>query len=70
MTEKVSLLAASVFRKYPGQWQVFMEDEANPGRFNLIAEQATRPVGESLEDILMRPSLADDAGACPHAPSL
>jgi hypothetical protein len=52
---------ASVFRKYPGQWQVFMEDEANPGRFNLIAEQATRPVGESLEDILMRPSLADDA---------
>lgn len=62
------MAAASVFRKYPGNWQVFMEDEASPGRFNLITEQPTRPVGESLEDILMAPSLAQEAGAPRHLP--
>jgi hypothetical protein len=45
-----------------------MEDEASPGRFNLITEQPTRPVGESLEDILMAPSLAQEAGAPRHLP--
>lgn len=35
----------SVFRRYPGLWQVFVADDAMPGRYKLAAEQRTRPAG-------------------------
>lgn len=36
----------SVFRRYPGQWQVFVEDPSmEPGRYLLAAERPTRPAG-------------------------
>lgn len=38
----------SVFRKYPGQWQVFLEDKTTPGRYQLAAERPSRPAGAPL----------------------
>jgi hypothetical protein len=43
----------SVFRKYPGLWQVFVQDDALPGRYKLVAERPTRPGGETLDLIIM-----------------
>ncbi|DBA86430.1 hypothetical protein WJX79_010680 [Trebouxia sp. C0005] len=43
----------SVFRRYPGQWQVFVEDPSmEPGRYLLAAERPTRPAGEALDAII------------------
>lgn len=39
----------SVFRKYPGQWQVFLEDKTTPGRYQLAAERPSRPAGIPLD---------------------
>jgi len=49
----LSAPSGSVFRKYPAPWQVFLEDDASPGRYNLVAERSTRPAGEDLDDIIM-----------------
>jgi hypothetical protein len=52
----------SVFKAYPGQWKLFLEDTEEPGRFRLIDEFAQRPAGEELDDIVeqaLRP-LGDD----------
>lgn len=35
----------TVFRKYPEQWKVFLEDEKMPGRYKLVAERSSRPEG-------------------------
>lgn len=36
----------SVFRRYPGLWQVFLEDPSTePGRYILAAERPSRPAG-------------------------
>lgn len=36
----------SVYRRYPGMWQVFLEDpKSEPGRYYLAAERASRPAG-------------------------
>jgi hypothetical protein len=43
----------SVFRRYPGPWQVFVADAAAPGRYRLAAETRARPGGEDLDLILM-----------------
>ena len=43
----------SVFRKYPGLWQVFVQDPELPGRYTLAAERASRPGGEELDLIIM-----------------
>ncbi|CAK0787516.1 hypothetical protein CVIRNUC_010736 [Coccomyxa viridis] len=40
---------ASVFRQYPGQWQVFLEDAASPGRYKKIAERSERPSSDELD---------------------
>mmetsp|Transcript_49175 Transcript_49175/g.93915 ORF Transcript_49175/g.93915 Transcript_49175/m.93915 type:complete len:355 (-) Transcript_49175:422-1486(-) len=45
--------SGSVFKKYPGQWQVFLEEENNVGRYKLVAERSARPAGEDLDDIIM-----------------
>ena len=43
----------SVFRRYPGLWQVFVQDNDLPGRYKLVAESASRPGGEDLDLIIM-----------------
>lgn len=43
----------TVFRRYPGQWQVFVEDRDTPGRYVLAGQQAQRPGGEALDALLM-----------------
>ena len=43
----------SVFRRYPGQWQVFVEDPSmEPGRYLLAAEKPTRPAGTACHQLL------------------
>lgn len=42
----------SVFRCYPGQWQVFLEDPELPGRYKCIKTQPGRPQGEMLDYII------------------
>lgn len=42
----------SVFKRFPGSWQVFIEDPATPGRYNLAAERDTRPAGDVLDEII------------------
>lgn len=43
----------SVFRRYPGLWQVFVSDSNEAGRYRLVAEEPTRPAGEKLDMIVM-----------------
>ncbi|MGP1387422.1 MAG: DUF1995 family protein [Thainema sp.] len=45
------LNGAAVFRCYPQPWQVWLEN--SPGNYDLIAEEAERPIGEVLDRILM-----------------
>jgi len=42
----------TVFRRYPGMWQVFVEDLKAPGRFSLVAEKPSRPAGEALDELI------------------
>ena len=35
----------SVYRRYPGLWKVFLEEENLPGRYRMIAEVPSRPAG-------------------------
>jgi hypothetical protein len=46
-----SLEGAALFRCYPQSWQVWLEEE---GEYKLVAEEAQKPVGEGLEQILLR----------------
>lgn len=43
----------SVFRRYPGLWQVFVADPELPGRYRLAAERPSRPGGEALDLIIL-----------------
>ena len=43
----------TVFRRYPGMWQVFVQDPELAGRFTLAAERASRPGGEALDLIIL-----------------
>lgn len=43
----------SVFRRYPSQWQVFVQDDALPGRYKLVSESSARPGGEDLDLIIV-----------------
>lgn len=40
----------SVYRRYPGLWKVFLEEENLPGRYRMIAEVPSRPAGEHAEE--------------------
>lgn len=42
----------SIFKSFPGAWQLFLEDPEEPGRFKLIDEFAQRPAGEELDNIV------------------
>lgn len=39
----------SVYRRYPGLWKVFLEEEGISGRYRMIAEVPSRPAGENLD---------------------
>jgi hypothetical protein len=51
---------ATVFRAYPGPWQVWLETEAG---YDLLAEEQQRPSGEMLERILA--GSANDSAEAP-----
>ncbi|KAI7838252.1 hypothetical protein COHA_007941 [Chlorella ohadii] len=53
----------SVFRRYPGMWQVFVQDAEVPGRYKLVAERLSRPGGEALDYILMEAFGGPEGGA-------
>ncbi|PRW33042.1 hypothetical protein C2E21_8017 [Chlorella sorokiniana] len=53
----------SVFRRYPGMWQVFVQDAELPGRYKLVAERLSRPGGEALDYILMEAFGGPEGGA-------
>ena len=42
----------TVFRRFPGPYQVFAADAAQPGRYRLIAQLDSRPGGEELAEML------------------
>eukprot|EP00239_Pterosperma_sp_CCMP1384_P008647 CAMPEP_0197856964 /NCGR_PEP_ID=MMETSP1438-20131217/29568_1 /TAXON_ID=1461541 /ORGANISM="Pterosperma sp., Strain CCMP1384" /LENGTH=379 /DNA_ID=CAMNT_0043472615 /DNA_START=204 /DNA_END=1343 /DNA_ORIENTATION=- len=50
----------TVFRKYPAQWQVLLEDHEVVNKFNLVYEGPSRPGGEPLDLII--DSYMDKAG--------
>ena len=35
----------TVYRQFPGMWQVFLADPGTPGRYKLAAESQKRPAG-------------------------
>ncbi|GFR47790.1 hypothetical protein Agub_g9560 [Astrephomene gubernaculifera] len=51
----------TVFRRYPGLWKVFVEEESLPGRYRLIQESPSRPQGEALT-FLIREALSPSSG--------
>ncbi|GLC58065.1 hypothetical protein PLESTB_001314600 [Pleodorina starrii] len=62
----------TVFRRYPDQWKVFVEEESLPGRYRLIKESPSRPQGEALDfmirEALMGPQQQQPGGEGGEAP--
>ncbi len=61
----------AVFRTYPSLWQVWIEDDQ--GDYQLFSEESQKPVGDALEQILLRASgsaPADPSAANPTAAKL
>jgi hypothetical protein len=50
----------SVFRRYPEQWKVFVEEPGMPGRYFVAATTPSRPAGDALDAIVQR-ALGGDA---------
>lgn len=51
------LEGAAVLRSHPSAWQVWLEQQ---GEYELIAEEANKPMGEALEMILLRTGAGND----------
>jgi len=47
------LESAIVYRSYPSLWQVWLEKEDG---YELISEQSTKPMGEALENLILKAS--------------
>ncbi|CAM6104766.1 unnamed protein product [Calypogeia fissa] len=58
-----TLSFGAIFRRYPGPWQVFFDDENVPGRFVLASEEPSRPVLEDVEMLFLRKGQKDEDGA-------
>lgn len=43
----------AIFRRYPGLWQVFLDDKEKPGRYKLAKEQPSRPNPDDLDLLLL-----------------
>ncbi|KXZ50670.1 hypothetical protein GPECTOR_15g354 [Gonium pectorale] len=52
----------TVFRRYPEQWKVFVEEETMPGRYRLIKESPSRPQGEALDFMIREALMGPQAG--------
>ena len=50
---------SAIYRCYPGQWQVWLEQNDN---YTLLAERPQKPVGDELDDILAPSTTIDTAG--------
>eukprot|EP00210_Caulerpa_lentillifera_P004137 g3943.t1 len=57
----------SVFKRYPGQWQVFLEDKSTPGRYELATERPDRPAGDVLEAIMSGVESKDEDQTSPSS---
>lgn len=57
------LQGAAVWRYYPSAWQVWLEE--TEGEYKLIAEKATKPIGEELEQILIAATTPKEPGEQP-----
>lgn len=57
------LEGAALLRDYPAPWQVWFEEE---GAYKLIAEQPQKPVGDVLDEILMRAQGQDPTSDAPR----
>lgn len=44
---------ATIFRHYPGLWQIFLEDRNQPGRLVLAKEQPSRPTLDDIDYLLL-----------------
>lgn len=42
----------TIFRKYPEQWQVYIQDDTTPGRYKKIADRPERPAGAIAKNAL------------------
>ncbi len=51
---------AAIFRCYPSPWQVWLEKDGN---YELIAEEAEKPIGETLDRILMGATTSNSEAA-------
>lgn len=52
----------AIFRRYPGLWQVFLDDKERPGRYILAKEQPTRPNPDDLDVLLMGGEDEEESG--------
>lgn len=39
----------TIYRRFPSLWKVFLQDEATPGRYKLVAERQERPAGAYMK---------------------
>jgi hypothetical protein len=53
---------AALYRCYPSPWQVWLEKD---GGYELIAEEPQKPIGEALDQILMRATSPADSSSKP-----
>ncbi|KAG0626237.1 hypothetical protein M758_2G113400 [Ceratodon purpureus] len=44
---------ATIFRQYPGLWQIFVDDRNQPGRLILAKEQPSRPTLDDIDMLLL-----------------
>jgi hypothetical protein len=57
----------AIYRCYPGLWQVWLEENDD---YTLLAERPQKPVGDDLDDILMRSNSTDAEGTSTPAKSV
>jgi hypothetical protein len=44
----------NIFKRFPGLWRLYLQDETRPGRFKLVKESPQRLAGDDLDDVVMR----------------
>ena len=44
----------NIFKRFPGMWRLYLQDEERPGRFKLVQESAKRLAGDDLDDVVMK----------------
>ena len=44
----------NIFKRFPGLWRLYLQDETRPGRFKLVKESPQRLAGDDLDDVVMK----------------